>query len=369
LEFFDAPNPRAGDYRDKGERLAELIDEHKTLLILDGLESIQYPPGHDQEGYLHALRGRSVKSLLRRLAAHNRGLCLISTRLTVADLREAEGEGKPCRMIKLKNLKPQAGAQLLKSKGVFGSREALEDTANDFAGHCLALTLLGTYIRKRYGGDIRKLAQEVNLLDDQDGSERGRQAQRVMASYEEWFSGKPELAVLRFLGLFDYPVERDVFLTFLGLAPIRSLVNIVKSPRFTDRPTAVSMVLASGSVRSLMTFVKRPTSLDWPTVIDNLSSAELLSSVSKNGTPEQPMVLKLAHPLIREYFGGQLRRSKKVWRDSNYQLAQSAAAEAPRARGSSLLPQKSPSGTRTRRFKCCDVRRCLNRGVPGSSAA
>ena len=320
LEFFDDPNPKAGDSSNKGERLAELIDKHKTLLILDGLESLQYPTGHTREGYFNELRGRSVIRLLRRLVGHNQGLCIISTRLALADLRQSEGEGKPCRIIKLKNLSPQAGAQLLKSKDVWGSQEDLEKAAKDFAGHCLALSLLGTYVYQRYDGDIRKRAQEENLLDDPEKSERGIHAQRVMASYEEWFQGKSELAVLRLLGLFDYPVEEDLFLEFLVSPPIPSFVNIVKSPRFTDWPTALLAFLGSASIRGLWNIAKWPISTDWPTVINNLSSAELISKMSKRGAPQEPAELRLAHPLILEYFGGQLRRSNKVWRDSHYQL-------------------------------------------------
>ena len=31
-----------------------------------------------------------------------------------------------------------------------------------------------------------------------------------MASYENWFAGRPELSILRILGLFDRPARRDL---------------------------------------------------------------------------------------------------------------------------------------------------------------
>ena len=54
---------------EKGERLAKLIAHRRTLLVLDGLEPLQNPPG-PQEG---RLREPSLQALLRELAAFNTG--------------------------------------------------------------------------------------------------------------------------------------------------------------------------------------------------------------------------------------------------------------------------------------------------------
>jgi hypothetical protein len=51
LRDFGDPDPDAGSPWDKGERLACAIQRQRTLLILDGLEPLQYPPGA-QEGRL-----------------------------------------------------------------------------------------------------------------------------------------------------------------------------------------------------------------------------------------------------------------------------------------------------------------------------
>jgi hypothetical protein len=93
-EFFDAalswfgdPDPRLGTAWEKGERLAKLIANRRTLLVLDGLEPLQNPPGQ-QEG---RLREPSLQALLRELATFNRGLCVITSRLPVADIADHEG--------------------------------------------------------------------------------------------------------------------------------------------------------------------------------------------------------------------------------------------------------------------------------------
>jgi hypothetical protein len=77
----------------KGERLAKLIAHRRTLLILDGLEPLQNPPG-PQEG---RLRERSLQAPLRELAAFNTGLCVITTRMPVADIADHERTSAPRR--------------------------------------------------------------------------------------------------------------------------------------------------------------------------------------------------------------------------------------------------------------------------------
>jgi serine/threonine protein kinase len=63
LNWFGDPDPRLGTGWEKGERLAKLIAHCRTLLVLDGLEPLQNPPG-PQEG---RLREPSLQALLREL--------------------------------------------------------------------------------------------------------------------------------------------------------------------------------------------------------------------------------------------------------------------------------------------------------------
>jgi hypothetical protein len=76
LTWFGDQDPRLGTQWEKGERLAKLVTLSRTLLVLDGLEPLQNPPG-PQEG---RLREPSLQALLRELAAFDTGLCVITTR-------------------------------------------------------------------------------------------------------------------------------------------------------------------------------------------------------------------------------------------------------------------------------------------------
>ncbi len=62
----------------------------------------------------------------------------------------------------------------------------------------MALTLLGRYLKVVHGGDIRKRKEIPHVLDEQ---KQGAHARRVMESYERWLAGKPELDILRLMGL------------------------------------------------------------------------------------------------------------------------------------------------------------------------
>ena len=109
LTWFSDPDPRMGTAWEKGERLAKLIAHRRTLLVLDGLEPLQNPPG-PQEG---RVRDPSLQALLRELAAFNSGLCVITTRLPIADVADHERTSAPRR--DLEQLSSDAGAKLLRA--------------------------------------------------------------------------------------------------------------------------------------------------------------------------------------------------------------------------------------------------------------
>jgi hypothetical protein len=119
--------------------LAKRVAHRRTLLILDGLEPFQNPPG-PQEG---RIREPSLQALLRELAAFNKGLCVITTRFSVADVAGHEGDSTLHR--DLEQLSSDAGAKLLRALGVKGDEAELRGASDEFSGHCLALTLLGSY--------------------------------------------------------------------------------------------------------------------------------------------------------------------------------------------------------------------------------
>ena len=88
LAWFGEPDPRIVETAcEKGERLARLVAHRRTLLVLDGLEALQYPSS-SQKG---RLGDASLQAFLCELAAFNKGVCVITTRLAVADFADHDG--------------------------------------------------------------------------------------------------------------------------------------------------------------------------------------------------------------------------------------------------------------------------------------
>jgi serine/threonine protein kinase len=280
LAWFGDPHPPLGTAWEKGERLAKLISHRRTLLVLDGLEPLQNPPG-PQEG---RVREPALQALLRELGAYNTGLCVITTRLVVADLADHERTSALRR--DLEQLTSDAGAKLLRAQGVNGEEADLRDASDEFGGHCLALTLLGSYLTDAYNGDIRYRKEvSASLADD---VRQGVHARKVMGSYQSWFGEGPELSILRMLGLFDRPVDE------------KTLGALLKAPAIF------------GITESLADL--NPTK--WRTILARLRRTRLLAA-------EDPYNLGHidTHPLVREFFGQQLRiLRKEAWKECNKRL-------------------------------------------------
>src|SRR6202048_3828335 len=277
LTWFGDPDPRIGTAWEKGERLAKLVAHCRTLLVLDGLEPLQNPPG-PQEG---RLRDPSLQALLRELAAFNTGLCVITTRTPVADIADREGTSALRR--DLEQLSSNAGAKLLRTLGVKGHEAELRSASDEFNGHCFALTLLGSYLTDAYNGDIRCRSEVSDRLTHD--VRQGGHARKIMESYQTWLGESPELAVLRMLGLFDRPADE------------KALGALLKSPAIP------------GLTESLTDL--RPT--EWQTILAKLRRARLLAAED----PHNPGHLD-THPLVREYFGEQLQSQRtEAWKECN----------------------------------------------------
>jgi predicted ATPase len=253
------------------------------------LEPLQNPPG-PQEG---RVREPSIQALLRELAAFNTGLCVITTRLPVADL--ADHERTSALRLDLEQLSSDAGAKLLRALGVKGHEAELRGASDEFSGHCLALTLLGSYLTDAYNGDIhcRKEVSERLAHDVRQGAH----ARKVMESYQIWFREGPELSVLRMLGLFDRPAEEKALGALLEPPAIRGL---------TESLTDLS-----------------PT--EWRTILARLRRARLLAEEDPHDRGHLD-----THPLVREYFGEQLRSQRsETWKECNKRLYEYYRTLAP----------------------------------------
>ncbi len=279
LHWFGDTNPGSGSPWDRGERLARLVQQHRTLLVIDGLEPLQYPPGPEQ-GRLKEL---SVSALMRALAIRNPGLCVVTSRLPVADVAFHQGLG--LLVHDLENLGDEAGVLLLEDIGVRGEPDEMRAAVVEYRGHALALNLLGTYLVAAEKSDVRRRVI-IPLLSD--STEQGGHAKRVMASYERWFGEGPAVQMLRILGLFG------------KVASAGELEAVWRPPAIPD----------------LTDYLVGCTAARKRIIIEQLRQARLVSQAD----PFDPEALD-THPLVREYFGQSLHeRFPDSWRTGHERL-------------------------------------------------
>jgi predicted ATPase len=119
-----------------------------------------------------------------------------------------------------------------------------------------------------------------------------------MESYQTWFGEGPELSVLRMLGLFDRPADA------------KAIETLRKPP----------------AIRGLTESTANLSPAEWRTILATLRRARMLSGED----PHNPGQLD-THPLVREYFGEQLRSQRtEAWKECNRRLYDYYQALAPR---------------------------------------
>ena len=382
LRFFGdgalADSP-AGPW-DKGARLAQLLGAGRNLLVLDGLEPLQYPPGP----MLGKLKDPAIESLLKGLARAGSGLCLVTTREAIPELAHLRSTSAP--ELVLTHLDEGSGADLLlhlldpaatqdadqdRNGGAPANGHAAADrrrhgtaaerreVARAAAGHALSLQLLGGYIRDALMGDLRRW-REVDLGDADEA--QGGHAGRVLAAYETWLAqGGPTerraFAVLRLLGIFDRPADPGC-LAALRVGPVipgltdglfvvrrRGLLGIGRRadpiPE-ADWQLAVSALARLGLVQTAPwtpvvvrgygeALARKAMDAKARNVAFPLGDPEPFRPAGAGSAPDHPLARVLdCHPLLREYLARRLgTAARAAWREGQRRLFEYLSASVP----------------------------------------
>jgi predicted MPP superfamily phosphohydrolase/tetratricopeptide (TPR) repeat protein len=286
----------------RGRDLADRIKEQgRALVVLDGVEPLQHPPDVADVG--GRLTDDSIWALLESLARDDwNGLCVITTRVELSDLRPFEPGGPEhsgtVEKLELRNLDEVYGAQLLGHLlGEEADPSELRAVVRDVGGHALAITLLGHYLRDVHAGS---LSGRVDLGELTKSEREGGHARRVMDAYARWFHDNDHLAhlaILRLIGLFDRPAE----------------------------PEAMTALLADPSLLRLVEPLDRVGGTTWNATVEALRRASLLNPPF----PDDVGVLD-AHPLVREHFRDDMRTEDlETWQEGNRRLFHHYSSQAP----------------------------------------
>lgn len=341
LEWFGIKYEPTLAPRDKGRLLADAVGREKTLLILDGVEPLQYPPG-PMGGQL---RVPGVHSLAKHLARRanstdHAGLCLVTTREPLTDLndfqsREGSAWGRVLR-VDLGNLSENAGAALLHHAGANKAGPAsvkpddkeLLAASREVNGHALTLNLLSRFLARAHSGDIRR--RDLVKFEEADRNVQGGTTFKMLAAFENWFACEGDiearaLAILKLLGLFDRPAEESCMAALRKPPAITGLTEplfIIKRDSSSDQmiEQPLSDKAWNDAIHFLADFGLLHTLRVASRKIDGISyaGAQIVSLYGPNAAldQEQSFTFQAAvsidvHPLIRQYFETKLLSSNE----------------------------------------------------------
>ncbi|MDD2815394.1 MAG: hypothetical protein PHP00_06600 [Thiotrichaceae bacterium] len=277
--FFSAVLPFLGiteipkDEIQKARVLADELRKQPCLLILDGLEPLQYAEN------LQSMNGELQDSALKEFIAcfrqtAGKSFVLLSSRQPLLELKKWQAEHY--LSLDLKTLPHQDGADLLQALGVTGKAEERQAISQDLNGHALSLVLMGHLLSEHHQGDCRyanELPPLTSAHGDSDAEKDSRHALRVLDYYDS-LQDAASRCFLQLLSLFDRPMnaaEKAVLIANANHAePLRAL-----------------------------------TAKQWQAVEQRLEKSGLL--LGKKGTFER--LEWDTHPIIRAYFGEKFKEN------------------------------------------------------------
>ncbi len=281
----------------RAHELAQLIQRERVLLVLDGLEPLQNPPGINRGQF----KDRGLAALVKALGTHNPGLMVLTSR---QEVRELEGAGPRVIHHELNKLSLAAGAELLVELGVSGRQKDLEDAVRELDGHALSVSLLATYLAVVSDGDVKqrdrfKFGEAMHAPTAAPGTTQ------IMGGYLEHLgelaadasrAGTADRVLLLVLGLFDRPADGSAVEVVLkhnigGLTDSLFAERVERQGWFRKRRVLRSIEPSERDVR----------------VRDAMGRLRSLRLLAKED-PSDPQGLD-AHPLVRAYFAQHLQET------------------------------------------------------------
>jgi serine/threonine protein kinase/tetratricopeptide (TPR) repeat protein len=288
---------------DRGRRLAALIQEVPTLLILDGLELLQFHRGDPFNGrHQGQCSDQTLVAMLEELAARNPGLCVVTAQLPVVDL--TVWNDSTVRHERLAPLTAEDGVALLRSLNVNGPPDQLEAASKMFRGRPAPLVLFGRYVRNVCAGQVQAIG-EVAWNDmvayAHEDAELADVSRNLLDNFRQWQSRMEhdvEAQLLDVACLFDRP------------APVEWLRIVIQKPvipGLTDR-------LASLRNHNLQVALKR------------LEEWGMLEPEERNGRDRQLDV----PPTVRACFSERLRQDNPAaWQEAHRRLFEALPRTCP----------------------------------------
>ena len=132
---------------EKSVLLREALQKERYLLVLDGLEVLQF--ADRERPNFGSFQDRALREFLESFAAGSKSQVIVSTRFPLTDLHD-----KPyCHELPLGDLSPESAEDLLSSYGLAGTAEGRKPLYARFGTHALTLQILGDYLTRYRDGE------------------------------------------------------------------------------------------------------------------------------------------------------------------------------------------------------------------------
>ena len=221
-------------------RLVQEIRQGRTLLVLDGIQDLQYcyGPGFGQ------FANPAFALLVRELAKENPGLCIISTRLENADL---EAIGAP-RVVSLglKGLDEHASRKLLSFCEVRGESNQLAHAVRQHEGLPLTLRLLGKHLNLACDGNLAHYMEIGPLVEESGECEHTAQLAR---DYLDRLPLEGQRRFFYLLSLFGRPVRLREILKLCRYRRVDGLTREILSLTHMELRYGIFSMEKAGIVR------------------------------------------------------------------------------------------------------------------------
>ena len=178
--------------------------ERRVLLVLDGMEVMQEESGDD----FGAIRSPDLKRLLELFAqADHQSHCVVTSRVPLLDFLSHTAVTQH----DVNRLTPADGRQLLRNLDVAGDERDYDRIIEDWEGHALTVSLVGTYLREQ-GMSASEYVQDIfdEVEQFEDEVPRYQRVRRVLTRYDKSLSNAQK-AFLKLFAVFRLPVSESAF--------------------------------------------------------------------------------------------------------------------------------------------------------------
>ena len=168
VQFISDDQDSSEALTDTHQKILKLVDylhRSRCLIILDNIDSLfcsNYRAGKFLSGY------EAYGDLFKVVAEVDHQSCLlITTREKPKEIAFLEAEAIPVRTLRLEGLQTEPAREILKTKGLSGKTEDLNQLIHRYKGNVLALKMTSTLIKEVFDGHVAEfLAQDITVFGE-----------------------------------------------------------------------------------------------------------------------------------------------------------------------------------------------------------